>query len=62
VGENRTKDLADMLTEYLHAALSQARYEILKEDGGFHGEIPGLQGLARLLRQAGIDRGDWEKL
>jgi hypothetical protein len=51
-----------MLTEYLHAALSQARYEILKEDGGFHGEIPGLQGLARLLRQAGIDRGDWEKL
>ena len=33
-----------MLTEYVQAALRQARYEIL-EDGTFYGEIPGFQGV-----------------
>jgi predicted RNase H-like HicB family nuclease len=33
-----------MLTEYIQAAMSKARYEIL-EDGTFYGEIPGLQGV-----------------
>lgn len=33
-----------MLTDYIHAAMSQARYEIL-EDGTFYGEIPDLNGV-----------------
>ncbi len=34
-----------MLTEYLDAAIRQARYEILPDDGQFYGEIPGCQGV-----------------
>ena len=34
-----------MLTEYIQAALKQARYEILQEEGGFYAEIPGFQGV-----------------
>lgn len=33
-----------MLTEYILAALRQARYEIL-EDGTYYGEIPGCPGV-----------------
>lgn len=33
-----------MITEYIQAAMRQARYEIL-EDGTFYGEIPGFQGV-----------------
>jgi predicted RNase H-like HicB family nuclease len=33
-----------MLTEYIHAAMRQAKYEILP-DGTFYGEIPGFQGV-----------------
>jgi len=32
-----------MLTEYIHAAMSRATYEILS-DGTFYAEIPGFQG------------------
>lgn len=34
-----------MLTEYIQAAMRQARYEILSDDGSFYGEIPGFQGV-----------------
>jgi predicted RNase H-like HicB family nuclease len=33
-----------MLTEYIHAALRRAQYELL-EDGTFYAEIPGLPGV-----------------
>ena len=33
-----------MLTEYVHAAMRQGKYEILP-DGTFYGEIPGFQGV-----------------
>ncbi len=33
-----------MLTEYIHAAMHRARYELLS-DGTFYGEIPELQGV-----------------
>ena len=33
-----------MLTAYIHAAMTAARYEIL-EDGTYYGEIPGLPGV-----------------
>ena len=34
-----------MLTSYLRAALRQAKYEILADDGTFFGAIPGFQGV-----------------
>ncbi len=34
-----------MLTRYLAAAMRRARYEILKDDGSFYGEIPGCRGV-----------------
>lgn len=34
-----------MLTEYLEAAMRQARYEILPDDGTFYGEIPTFDGV-----------------
>ena len=34
-----------MLTEYIRAAMRQAKYEILSDDGTYYGEIPGFQGV-----------------
>lgn len=34
-----------MLTKYIRAAMSKARYEILPDDGTFYGEIPGFNGV-----------------
>jgi predicted RNase H-like HicB family nuclease len=34
-----------MLNQYIQAALRQAKYEILSDDGSFYGEIPGFQGV-----------------
>ena len=34
-----------MLTRYLQAAMRQAKYEIIEDDGGFYATIPGLQGV-----------------
>jgi len=34
-----------MLTSYIRAAMHQARYEILTDDGTFYGEIPGFEGV-----------------
>ena len=34
-----------MLTQYIQAAMRQAKYEILPDDGTFYGEIPGSQGV-----------------
>ena len=34
-----------MLTKYLQAAMKQAKYEFLEEDGLFYGELPGFQGV-----------------
>ena len=34
-----------MLTQYIHAAMRQAIYEILEEDHSFYGEIPVCQGV-----------------
>jgi predicted RNase H-like HicB family nuclease len=37
--------MADMLTEYLKAAMARAHYELLGGGEGFYGEIPGFQGV-----------------
>jgi len=34
-----------MLLQYIRAAMRQAKYEILEEDGTYYGEIPALQGV-----------------
>lgn len=34
-----------MLTKYIEAAMRQAKYEILSDDGSFYGEIPGFDGV-----------------
>ena len=34
-----------MLLEYIQAALSHARYEILPDDGSYYGEIPECNGV-----------------
>jgi predicted RNase H-like HicB family nuclease len=34
-----------MLTTYIRAAMRQAKYEILLDDGTFYGEIPGFDGI-----------------
>jgi predicted RNase H-like HicB family nuclease len=34
-----------MVSEYVGAALNEARYEILAEDGSHYGEIPGFDGV-----------------
>jgi predicted RNase H-like HicB family nuclease len=34
-----------MLTQYIQAAMHQAKYEILPDNGSFYGEIPGFQGV-----------------
>jgi predicted RNase H-like HicB family nuclease len=34
-----------MLTKYIQAAMRQARYDILKDDGSYYGEIPGFEGV-----------------
>jgi len=34
-----------MLTQYIAAAMRQAKYEILAEDGTYYGAIPGFEGV-----------------
>ena len=34
-----------MLTKYIQAAMRQANYEILSDDGSFYGAIPGFDGV-----------------
>ena len=34
-----------MLTQYLQAAMQKAKYEILENNEGFYGEIPGFEGV-----------------
>ena len=34
-----------MLTKYIANAMAKAKYEILREDNSFYGEIPGFEGV-----------------
>ena len=34
-----------MLTKYIQAAMRQAEYEIIEDDGTYYGRIPGFQGV-----------------
>jgi len=35
----------NMLSRYISSAMKKARYEILKDDNSFYGEIPGFKGV-----------------
>lgn len=37
--------LGKMITQYIQAAMRKAKYEILENNEGFYGEIPGFQGV-----------------
>ncbi|MGB9885732.1 MAG: type II toxin-antitoxin system HicB family antitoxin [Moorellales bacterium] len=34
-----------MLTEYIEAALAEARYELIQDQEPYYGEVPGLRGI-----------------
>ncbi len=34
-----------MLIEYIQAALARAKYELIRDDEPFYGEVPGLKGV-----------------
>ena len=34
-----------MITEYINAALSRAKYEIIQDKDPYYGEVPGLEGV-----------------
>jgi len=34
-----------MITDYINAALAQAKYEIIKDEDPYYGEVPGLAGV-----------------
>ena len=58
-----------MLASYIDAAMEQATYEIIEDEGTYWGEIPGLQGVwARHAMLEGCRRelreslGDWVAL
>jgi predicted RNase H-like HicB family nuclease len=42
---NRNNEVSQMLRDYIQAAMRQAKYEILPDDGSFYGEIPGFDGV-----------------
>ena len=44
-GAKKSGQYTYMLTSFLRAALRLAKYEILKDDGTFYGEIPGFEGV-----------------
>jgi predicted RNase H-like HicB family nuclease len=51
-----------MLTEYIRAAMRQAKYEILPDDGTYYGEIPGFQGVYANAKTLEECRGELEEV
>lgn len=51
-----------MLTSYIKAALKQAKYEILPDDGTFYGSIAGFQGVWANAPSLEACRGELEEV
>jgi predicted RNase H-like HicB family nuclease len=51
-----------MLTEYLKAAMRNARYEILADDGQFYGEIPDCNGVYATAQSLEVCRDELEQV
>ncbi|MBI1955517.1 MAG: type II toxin-antitoxin system HicB family antitoxin [Acidobacteria bacterium] len=51
-----------MLRNYIQAAMRQARYEILPDDGTFYGEVPGFEGVYANADKLEICRQELEEI
>lgn len=51
-----------MLTSYIRAAMRQARYEIVEDDGSFYGEIPAIPGISANARTLEACREELESV
>lgn len=51
-----------MLTKYIQAAMHEAKYEILPDDGSYYGEIPGFQGVYANANQLEACRDELEEV
>ena len=51
-----------MLREYIRAAMHEAKYEILPDDGSYYGEIPGFQGVYANANQLEACREELEEV
>lgn len=51
-----------MLTKYINNAMTKAKYEILKEDISFYGEIPGFDGVYANARDLETCRTELEEV
>ena len=50
-----------MLTSYIRAAMRQARYEIVADDGSFYGDIPAIPGVWANAKTLEACREEWEE-
>lgn len=50
-----------MLTSYIKAAMSQARYEILPDDGTYYGEIPVSRAFTLMLIRWKLAENYWKR-
>ncbi len=51
-----------MLTQYIQAAMRQAKYKILPDDGSYYGEIPGFQGVCANAEMLGDCRNELQEV
>ena len=51
-----------MLREYIRAAMHEAKYEILPDDGSYYGEISGFQGVYANANQLEACREELEEV
>ncbi len=51
-----------MLSRYIQAAMRQAKYKILPDDGSYYGEIPGFQGVCANAKMLGDCRNELQEV
>ena len=51
-----------MLTTYLKAAMKKAKYEIMRDDNTFYGEIPGFDGVYANAENLEVCRDELEEV
>jgi len=51
-----------MLSQYIQAAMRQAKYELLSDDGSYYGEIPGFQGVCANAEMLGDYRNKLQEV
>ena len=51
-----------MLRNYIQAAMRQAKYEVLRDDGTYYGEVPGFEGVYSNAEQLEACRNQLEEV